>query len=158
MFGVSFTELVVIFVVLLLAVGPDKLPQTARTVGEWLGQLRRTSETLRREMYNALYPPYQDPPRSKVQEPPPALRPPEAVGPESLGPASANSKAQESPRETGPQYPEAHRPGAPEATTTAQSASADGLRLGQGLGLGSDQKGIAQDSPAATMSVTESQS
>ncbi|HSR01375.1 MAG TPA: Sec-independent protein translocase protein TatB [Methylophilaceae bacterium] len=41
MFDISFSELMIIAVVTLLVVGPDKLPQLARTVGAFVGRLQR---------------------------------------------------------------------------------------------------------------------
>jgi sec-independent protein translocase protein TatB len=40
-FDVGFWELVLIFVVALIVVGPERLPGLARTVGLWLGRARR---------------------------------------------------------------------------------------------------------------------
>ena len=41
MFDISFWELIVIAVVALLVIGPDKLPGVARTAGMWIGRTRR---------------------------------------------------------------------------------------------------------------------
>lgn len=41
MFDIGFWELVVIAVVALLVVGPDRLPTMARTAGLWAGRIRR---------------------------------------------------------------------------------------------------------------------
>ncbi|MCL2657562.1 MAG: Sec-independent protein translocase protein TatB [Betaproteobacteria bacterium] len=41
MFGVDFNELMVIGVVALIVVGPEKLPRVARTAGHLLGRLQR---------------------------------------------------------------------------------------------------------------------
>jgi sec-independent protein translocase protein TatB len=57
MFGVSITELAVIVVVFLLVVGPEKLPDTARKLGQTLGKFKRTSDSIRREFYNTIYTP-----------------------------------------------------------------------------------------------------
>ncbi|MCI0749806.1 MAG: Sec-independent protein translocase protein TatB [Nevskiales bacterium] len=40
MFDVSFTELVLCFVVALVVLGPQKLPAVARTLGQWTGRAR----------------------------------------------------------------------------------------------------------------------
>lgn len=60
MFGVSFTELVMVFVVALLLFGPDRLPQMARQLGKVLGELRKGSDAVKREFYNSVYPPQDD--------------------------------------------------------------------------------------------------
>ncbi len=57
MFGVSLPELIIIFVVVLIVFGPDKLPEIARSFGKWTGDLRRTSDSLRREFYHTVYNP-----------------------------------------------------------------------------------------------------
>ncbi len=41
MFDISFTEIMVIAVVALIVVGPDRLPKVARTLGHLLGRVRR---------------------------------------------------------------------------------------------------------------------
>ena len=60
MFGISFPELVVICVIALIVFGPEKLPEVLRWVGTVSGQVRKTSEGLRREFYNAVYEPAKD--------------------------------------------------------------------------------------------------
>jgi Tat protein translocase TatB subunit len=57
MFGVSLPELIVIGVVFLLVVGPEKLPDTARRIGQTLGKIKRSSDSIRREFYNTIYTP-----------------------------------------------------------------------------------------------------
>ena len=41
MFDIGFFELVIIGVVAVLVIGPERLPKVARTVGMWLGRGRR---------------------------------------------------------------------------------------------------------------------
>lgn len=57
MFGVSFTEVVMVFVVALLLFGPEQLPQMARQLGKLMAELRKGSDAVRREFYNSVYPP-----------------------------------------------------------------------------------------------------
>lgn len=40
MFGVDTSELVIVAIVALLFIGPKELPQTLRTVGQWIGKVR----------------------------------------------------------------------------------------------------------------------
>lgn len=47
MFGISFTEIALIAVVALVFVGPQKLPGMLRTMGEWVGRLRRMTSEMR---------------------------------------------------------------------------------------------------------------
>jgi Sec-independent protein translocase protein TatA len=58
--GISITECTVIFLVALLLFGPEQLPVLARTIGKLSGQVRRTSDSLRRELYNSVYTPGED--------------------------------------------------------------------------------------------------
>ncbi len=41
MFDIAFTELLVIGVVALIVIGPERLPKLARSAGQWLGRLNR---------------------------------------------------------------------------------------------------------------------
>ena len=47
MFGISFTELVVVIVVGLIVLGPQKLPGLFRSIGQWIAQLRRLTTEVR---------------------------------------------------------------------------------------------------------------
>lgn len=47
MFDIGFWELALIGVVALLVVGPDRLPGLARTVGLWVGRIRRYASAVR---------------------------------------------------------------------------------------------------------------
>ena len=40
MFDIGFSELVLIAIVALLVIGPDRLPKVARTAGLWVGKMR----------------------------------------------------------------------------------------------------------------------
>lgn len=57
MFGVSLTELLLIFVVALIAFGPDKLPEIAKALGKLSRDLHKASNAVRREFYNSVYEP-----------------------------------------------------------------------------------------------------
>lgn len=50
MFDLSFMELLVVAVVALLVVGPQKLPEVARTAGRWIGAARRMVDEVKREV------------------------------------------------------------------------------------------------------------
>lgn len=41
MFDIGFWELTIIAIIALLVIGPDKLPDVARTAGKWIGRARR---------------------------------------------------------------------------------------------------------------------
>ncbi|MEQ1565716.1 MAG: Sec-independent protein translocase protein TatB [Myxococcota bacterium] len=48
MFGLGTGEMLLIAVVAVLVIGPDRLPQAMRQLGRWYGQVRRTADDLRR--------------------------------------------------------------------------------------------------------------
>jgi sec-independent protein translocase protein TatB len=45
--GIGFWELVVLFVIGLLILGPERLPRVATQIGRWVGRARRTANQLR---------------------------------------------------------------------------------------------------------------
>ena len=47
MFGISFAELAIIGLLILVVMGPEKLPEVARWAGKGMRELRRASNTLR---------------------------------------------------------------------------------------------------------------
>ncbi|MXW54652.1 MAG: twin-arginine translocase subunit TatB [Gammaproteobacteria bacterium] len=50
MLDIGWLELLVIFVLLLVVLGPARLPEVARTMGLWLGRLRRMYNSFKLEM------------------------------------------------------------------------------------------------------------
>ena len=50
MFGIGFEHLVVILIVVLLVVGPNKLPDVARALGRGYAEFKRTMDDLRSTM------------------------------------------------------------------------------------------------------------
>lgn len=50
MFDVSFSELMVIAVVALVVIGPDKLPKVARTIGFLVGRMQRYTTQIKNEI------------------------------------------------------------------------------------------------------------
>ena len=77
-------EVLVILVVALLVLGPDKLPGAARQVGRWMGELRRISSGFQTELRDALQEPVDQTPRSAATPsavPPPPDEPEPDPGP-----------------------------------------------------------------------------
>lgn len=54
MFDVGFSELVVIGIVALLVLGPQRLPEVARTAGRWMGRLRRLADEVKNDFEREL--------------------------------------------------------------------------------------------------------
>lgn len=54
MFDFSFGELALLGIIVLLVVGPEKMPELARTAGKWYGVMRRTMTGLRSEVEQQL--------------------------------------------------------------------------------------------------------
>ena len=54
MFDISFAELLVIAVVALIVIGPERLPRVARTLGFLVGRARRYVETVKSEIRNEI--------------------------------------------------------------------------------------------------------
>lgn len=50
MFDVGFSELVLLAIVALVVLGPEKLPHVARVAGAWVGRIRRTVSTMQAEI------------------------------------------------------------------------------------------------------------
>lgn len=50
MFDIGFTELLLCLVVALVVIGPEQLPGTVRTIGLWIGRLKRSLRETRSEI------------------------------------------------------------------------------------------------------------
>ncbi|MCI0912015.1 Sec-independent protein translocase protein TatB [Pseudomonas putida] len=50
MFGMSFSELLLVGLVALLVLGPERLPGAARTAGLWIGRLKRSFNSIKMEV------------------------------------------------------------------------------------------------------------
>lgn len=54
MFDIGFFELLLIGIVGLLVLGPERLPRAARTAGLWVGRIKRSVSTMQREITSQL--------------------------------------------------------------------------------------------------------
>ena len=77
MLNLGTGEVLVILVVALVVLGPEKLPGAARQAGRWLGELRRVSSGFQAELRDALQEPVDQTPRSTTAAPPPPSEEPE---------------------------------------------------------------------------------
>jgi sec-independent protein translocase protein TatB len=94
MFGIDFSEILVIFGIALVVLGPEKLPRLARTVGKWIGRARAMARQFREQLeqeadalqrsteFRAPPPPPPPPPAAATPAPTPAPAPATAAIPE----------------------------------------------------------------------------
>lgn len=50
MFDIGFQELLLVAIVALLVLGPERLPQALRTLGLWMGRMRRSFNAVKNEI------------------------------------------------------------------------------------------------------------
>jgi sec-independent protein translocase protein TatB len=50
MFGIDFSEILVIFGIALVVLGPEKLPRLAATIGRWVGRARAMARQFREQL------------------------------------------------------------------------------------------------------------
>ena len=51
MSGIGFWELIILFLIGLIVLGPKRLPHVANQIGEWIGQAKRMTRWMRRQLY-----------------------------------------------------------------------------------------------------------
>ena len=54
MSGVGSSELIILILIGLIVLGPKRLPQIANQIGSWLGQARRMTRAMRRQLEDEL--------------------------------------------------------------------------------------------------------
>ena len=104
MFEMGFQELVLVAVIGLIVLGPQRLPKVAAELGKWIGKARRTATQLRRQLEREIE-------LSELDNPPPPRTPP-SPPPASTGIAPVQAA------------PESQPPTATEAEAAAHSAEA----------------------------------
>ena len=55
MFDIGFFELLVVFIIGLLVLGPERLPKVVRAIGHWTGRAKATLNNLKYEMEREAY-------------------------------------------------------------------------------------------------------
>ena len=104
MFGIGMTELMVIFVIGLLVLGPKRLPELARSLGRSLAEFRRATNEMRREFTNVaeevrIEPPILEPTdEPKRSEPAPDRAEPADSDSNVAGQGDSSTGPDESPR------------------------------------------------------------
>lgn len=76
MTGVGFSEFMLILVIGLLILGPERLPRVASQIGRWVARARRTANQLRHQLEReiALSEIKKPPPKKPTKNPPDAAR------------------------------------------------------------------------------------
>ncbi len=54
MSGIGFWELIILFLIGLIVLGPERLPRVASQLGSWLGQARRMTRVMKRQLEDEL--------------------------------------------------------------------------------------------------------
>ena len=54
MSGIGFSELIILFLIGLIVLGPERLPRVANQLGGWLGQARRMTRVMKRQLEEEL--------------------------------------------------------------------------------------------------------
>jgi sec-independent protein translocase protein TatB len=131
MFDIGFAELLIIALVSLIVIGPERLPETVRTVSAWINRFRRSFNEIKRdvqlELHNdavlrdlkqtgsevhSQFRELQDLGRLDASEAPPvraAQQPENAQGEHPTPPPPASTPAPEQPSTTAAQGPAAAR-------------------------------------------------
>jgi sec-independent protein translocase protein TatA len=77
MFGIGFPELIVILVLALVVLGPQRLPELARTLGRGFAMLKRAADDAQTQVRDELRA-VEDLPEPPPPSPPAPPRPPDA--------------------------------------------------------------------------------
>ncbi len=54
MSGIGFSELIILFVIGLIVLGPERLPRVANQLGGWIGQARRMTRIMKQQLEDEL--------------------------------------------------------------------------------------------------------
>lgn len=54
MSGIGFSELIILALIGLIVLGPERLPRVASQLGNWIGQARRMTRVMRRQLEDEL--------------------------------------------------------------------------------------------------------
>ena len=123
MSGIGFWELIILFLIGLVVLGPERLPRVANQIGSWLGQARRMTRVMKRQLEEEL-----NLEKRFDIEPPPAVKPKNddddayspAHGADSAGTGVGDEGSQEDVEETAEDIDE---PGEPAKDDVAKEAT-----------------------------------
>lgn len=115
MFDVGFSEVLLIFVIALVVLGPEKLPRLASQVGRWVGRARAMARQFREQLEEEVN--LEEVRKAHSTPPPPANPAPDATAGTS-DTASATSQTQPAASESHPAASESH-PAASESHSAA---------------------------------------
>jgi len=88
MFDIGFSEILLIFGLTLVVLGPDKLPQVARTIGRWAGRARAMARQFRDQLEAET-----DNLKVDIDLKAPTAAPPPASSPPATSPSAASPPA-----------------------------------------------------------------
>ena len=92
MFEVGFTEILLIFAIALLVLGPARLPKLAADVGRWAGRARSMARQLRTQLEQEVhFDPLADAPKSTQTIHTPASQPVSPAEPATAAPAAPDA-------------------------------------------------------------------
>ena len=90
MSGVGFSELIILALIGLIVLGPERLPRVANQLGGWLGQARRMTRVMKRQLEDEL-----DLEKAPDIRPPPVARGATPIPPKSSTPEPERVPANE---------------------------------------------------------------
>ncbi len=93
MFGMSGTELVIVMLVALLLLGPQKLPELARSLGKGMRDFKKATEDVRTTVESEFYKLDQPPPQIPQPYQPPPIPQPYQAPPPALAESAAGAPA-----------------------------------------------------------------
>lgn len=106
MFDAGFTELLLVFVLGLLILGPERLPRVAAQLGRWVGRARRTASQLRRQLEREV----ELAEFAELQRTRPPVVPPAPPSPAEAAPAESVDAGEQSPGPTEGETPQTPPP------------------------------------------------
>ena len=103
MFDIGFSEILLIFVVALVVLGPEKLPRVAAQVGRWIGRARGMARQFREQLEQEV-----SIEESRKTQPPRPPDPSSIAPPVSSPAATTGNPVPASPPDAPVAYPDAH--------------------------------------------------